>query len=419
MMAISPSVQLRLEETERRNKVVPIQFKDMAASALAGAQTVQGLQEDKAKREKAAAFQKLLDSGLPAMQKAHQEVADPSLPDPSLFMDSRESIVAWYQLAEEKAVQKRGGAVIEKGGTYDEVGRGLVKAGAMAPKDYYSNARPGRAAVNSSALSDDIKAKIEKGLDLIEAQEREDGAVLPDADRMRLMRAAGVDATTLSHKSVKPLWEAGVGGESKEELRKTSESEKDRKTGLALKEDEIRDKREQRVIDEAQGFAKDTDAIAKTTTAIQRIHNVLEELGASGGIYTEDYSKVPGYGTGAKVYRDWLNDPAAVKLRQAVNILLLNKRKETAGSAVTPQEGAVLEKTLGINNRSTTQAFLESLRNFAEENALQLQSFEAGISDKAKARIKEKGGITSDAVPRPKPKGKAKTADDYLKEAGL
>lgn len=409
MAGIGAAAQLQLQEIDRRSRLssAPIQFGAMAQGALQGAQTAEAIQAEKAKREQAMKFKELLDQGVQGMQQVHKEIGDATLPDPALFADSRESVLSWYELAREKLTNKRGGEVIDKNLPYDETGRQLVKAGALSPKDYYSNARPGRGNVQATALSDDMKAALEKGMDAIELQEKEDGAILADAQRQAILRAHGIPASMLANKAVRAVWETGTAGESKETIRKTGAAETDRKAGLALKADEIKDKREQRVIDEAQGFAKDTDAIAKTTTAIKRINTVLEEAGVKGGIYTEDYAKVPGYGTGSKLYRDWLNDPAAVKVRQAVNIFLLNKRKETSGSAVTPQEAAVLEKTLGINNRATAQAFLESLRNFAEENAQQLKSFEAGISDKARERIKEKGGITSDDAPAPKPKAGA------------
>lgn len=418
-MQISPSVAKRFEEVERRNRIVPIQFRDIAQSALAGAQTAEAIQADRDKKAKALEFQKLLDSGLPAMQQIHQELADPSMPDPALFTDSRDAVVSWYKLADEKLTQKRGGEVISQGGTYDELGRGLVKAGALSPKDYYSNARPGRGSIQQAGLSDEVKQALEKGMDAIEAQEKEDGAVLPDAARQAILRANGIPAAMLANKAVEAIWKVGTGGESAETLRKTAEGEKDRKAGLALKADEIRDRREQRVIDEAQGFAKDTKDIAKTTTAIARIDEALKESGVEDGLNTDDYEKIPAFGTGAKLWRDWLNDPAAVKVRQAVNIFILNKRKENGGTAVTPQESAVIEKALGINTRATAQAFIESLRNFAAENAEQLQSFEAGISDKALERIEQRGGVTSRKNPAAKPKGKPKSADDYLKEAGL
>jgi hypothetical protein len=354
-MQISPSVQMRLEETQRRNQVVPVQFKDIAQSALAGAQTVEQLQGDRQKREKAAQFQKVIEEGLPAMQRVHQELGDPNLPDPTLFTDSRESVVSWYQLANEKATQKKGTQAIEQGGSYDELGRNLVKSGALSPKDYYANARPGRGGIQAAALPDDIKQALEKGMDAIEAQEQEDGAVLADSQRQAILRANGIPAAMLANKAVEAIWKTGVAGESKEGLRKTAQSEKDRREGLDLKRQELMQSRVIKLEEKTDELFEELKLFDQLDTAIP------------GGIDGE--GSVDGFGFGTKPLRKFWKTEEAVKVKVPLQGLINRILKRRSGAAVSEQEFDRLENEFGINTSGTVEEFrlgLKTYRDLAE-----------------------------------------------------
>lgn len=242
---LSPSVQIQFSEIDRRHRLAstPIQFADMAQGAIAGAQTAEQIQDDKARREAAMKFKQLLDQGLQGMEAVYKEIGSTKLPPPQGFHETPELRLAWYGIAHEEAVKKQAADVVGRGLPHDEEGRELVKVGAMDAKEYYRNSGRDRDNTQADALSPDMEAALEKGAAAIEAREKKEGAVLPDATRQAILRESGITAPLLSHKAVRAVWESGTAGESKETKRKTAAAEGARQAAIDIRKEELADRR--------------------------------------------------------------------------------------------------------------------------------------------------------------------------------
>jgi len=141
---------------------------------------------------------------------------------------------------------------------------------------------------------------------------------------------------------------------------------------------------------------KNTKAFIRTGFLVKNIDNALRETGA-GGIFGEGDIKSVGFGS--KSYRKWLNSEEAVKVRQAVSMFFLGKIKEQSGVAVSDKEFERIESAFGLNNRSTMNAFRESMKIAADETKTQLSQFEKALSPIAKGLLKERELLTSDQLP--------------------
>lgn len=372
-MQLSPSVQARFGEIERRNKVVPIQFKDIAQGALAGAQTAESLQADRDKKAKALEFQKLLDAGLPAMQQVHQELADPSMPDPSLFTDSRDAVVSWYKLADEKLTQKREGL-------------GRTQVGQHLAAGQFDQA--GGAAV-SSGLTKDPAAMIAAG--------RKTAAEEKEAKRKADAQAA---------------WRADLEGDYGPRAGKLGSDKKARNTLVA----DIYKKHGD--LEEAHKFIDDIDSQAPQTAGThgsaglehkksedfqQRVRLVKKDLepkvkiaqafvdvnkAIPGGI--DSAKDASGYGIGAKPFRKWFMGEESAKLRAAVATLTNIVLKDRSGAAVTDQELGRIEEELGLSATSPVSAFLDALRR-KRDNLREEMENDENTDPEAAAELKKRG----------------------------
>ena len=141
---------------------------------------------------------------------------------------------------------------------------------------------------------------------------------------------------------------------------------------------------------------KDTKAFIRTGFLVKNIDKALKETGA-GGIFGEGNIKSVGFAS--KAYRKWLNSKDAVKVRQAVSMFFLGKIKEQSGVAVSDKEFERIESAFGLNNRSTMQAFRESIKIAADETKTQLSQFEKALSPEAKQLLRERDLFTSDDLP--------------------
>lgn len=104
-MTLDPAA-MRFSEINRRAELArtPIQFAGALEGGLKAGRAVEDLQAEKAKREKAAHFEQILQAGLPAMQQAWGELSPEDrkrIPDPQLFTDTRDATVSWWSLAAE------------------------------------------------------------------------------------------------------------------------------------------------------------------------------------------------------------------------------------------------------------------------------------------------------------------------------
>lgn len=141
----------------------PIQFAKPFEAGVAAGNSLDGIRLDKEKRQKAAHFQSILDAGLPAMQDAWGQLAPEQkqrVPDPSLFTDSRDASVSWWQLLTETHGQQLAGSALAAG-NYDQAAGAVASAGLTKdPTSLIDNARTEGA--KSKVLQDNAAEKAKK-----------------------------------------------------------------------------------------------------------------------------------------------------------------------------------------------------------------------------------------------------------------
>jgi hypothetical protein len=150
---------LRYSEINRRSELArtPIQFSKSLGAGLQAGKAVEDLQAEHAKKEKAAQFEQILQAGLPAMKQAWGELTPEDqkrVPDPSLFTDSRDATVSWWNLATEAHARAQVGTSLAAG-NYDEA----AGAAAGMSKDPTSLINEGR---KQAATDKANKEKTEK-----------------------------------------------------------------------------------------------------------------------------------------------------------------------------------------------------------------------------------------------------------------
>jgi hypothetical protein len=229
MAGLSPSVQMRYEEIERRNRPVPIQFKDMAESALAGAQTVEQIQADKEKKRKASEFQKILDAKLPAMQDAWSRLDDSRkqrVPQPDeMWTQDLNLQTSWWKLFSEQEAEGNFTAAAA-GKPYDEQVQAAQGAGAITTRDALTLARPSRNSILGQTLTEEQARSLDQVREMVNRRRSRLGRDVSKQEMLDIMEDIGLPSSLLSQKAVKEYLGAGVGSMSGEREKQMTATEK-------------------------------------------------------------------------------------------------------------------------------------------------------------------------------------------------
>jgi hypothetical protein len=163
---------------------------------------------------------------------------------------------------------------------------------------------------------------------------------------------------------------------------------------------------------ENQNTERETKFV-KNTNELKTEIDMFDKLDKSvpGGIYGKDGISGFGFGT-APLRKFWKTDEANT-IRPTLQFLINAILKRQSGAAVSDQEFERLNTAFGINTTGTIEEFRLGLQNYYESARGQYDRY---------VKADKRSATSIDAPARQlnpsAPKGK-KTADDYLKDAGL
>ena len=164
----------------------------------------------------------------------------------------------------------------------------------------------------------------------------------------------------------------------------------------------------QKLLDRVAKYRNETEKDRDSGAQIKEVDSVLSKMGVKGGIFgNSNEVDIPGFGVGEKAFRKFAQSKDAVNLRATVSALMNAYRNGIFGASLTEGEQKAFEEFSGTGIMANQEALFSGLRNINRAVDQRLRP----ESDEVSKALKDRGILTHEDLPRPKPKASGFSPD--------